>query len=589
MNTTPLRDIFKPLLLQVCLTVLLLQTAAAGDAYYNLPLASLTLTEGKLPVDQAEPNWRQWRMPSTVQDYAVLDGAGEAYVSDSTPGRGMSNPSGAPGASLVIRAPENQNLSGCIFVRSNNFSGMVRVRFKITPAQADPAAKAAFLTAKKEFYQHLFDQNIAGAAWFRHQLQVIALEQGTNQVPPANDPRMNWGRHQPAEFEDTFKLFSGGRAMSENLQLDRAMAVRNGTNSDVALTNLTGITVPPMDWKAQLTNAKPDLDSLARFIPADQHAIFFPSFQALVDMTDEAEANGTPVLQMLEPRSEDAGTRDRYQKQLCLGLNDLSRLLGPQVVESAAFTGSDPYLRVGTDVAVLFEARNASLLQASIAARQTAALTAYPAAKSVSGEIDGVPFAGVVSPDRAICSYMAAVSNVVYVTNSRKQLETLVRTAQGKLAALSSQPEYQFFRQRYARGDKNETAFLVLSDATIRRWCGPQWRIADSRRTRAAAAMTELQAAHVDELVRGKTDGVVLPDHSTPDLGSLTLTADGVSSSIYGPVNFMTPISELPLTTVTGDEATAYARWRDSYQNNLSQFFDPIAVRFSISQKLLTE
>ena len=40
-------------------------------------------------------------------------------------------------------------------------------------------------------------------------------------------------------------------------------------------------------------------------MPADQHAIFFRSFAAMTQMMDEADTNGTPLLQMFEPRSED--------------------------------------------------------------------------------------------------------------------------------------------------------------------------------------------------------------------------------------------------------------------------------------------
>jgi hypothetical protein len=180
---------------------------------------------------------------------------------------------------------------------------------------------------------------------------------------------------------------------------------------------------------------------------------------------------------------------------------------------------------------------------------------------------------------------------VVFVTNSKKQMETLIRTALGKQPALNSQAEYVYFRKKYARSDRSETAFLVLSDPTIRRWCSPQWRIGDSRRTRAAAIMADLQAAHLDELVRGKTGGAaVKSDLLTPDLGKLELVPAGVTSANYGSLNFMTPISEMALDIVTKDEAAAYERWRDGYQNNWSQFFDPIAVRFCVSKpRLATE
>jgi hypothetical protein len=127
-----------------------------------------------------------------------------------------------------------------------------------------------------------------------------------------------------------------------------------------------------------------------------------------------------------------------------------------------------------------------------------------------------------------------------------------------------------------------------LSDATIRRWCSPQWRIADSRRTRAAAVLSELQAAQVDELVRSQPTNTILQSaDSLPNAGELRLTPGGVVSSYYGSLDFMTPISEMPLTNVTTAEADAYGRWRDSYQRNARQFFDPIAVQFSVSQKQL--
>jgi hypothetical protein len=581
-------NLIKSRLLWLCAAALLLQNARAADAYYDLPVASLTLTEGSLPAGESQGYFRNWQMMEILQPYAALDGEGEVYVSGNAAAPWMRRSSDSPGETISVRAPEGKDVTGRLFVPKNDASGMVQVRFKIPATEAKAEFKPAFLATKQQYYQRLQDRNIPGAAWFRHQVEATARELGTR-TKVTDDFRARFNRLRASELEDTFTLFTGGRALSENLQLERALLPTGGTNGEsVVITNLNGITVQPMDWKPLLAGAKPQLDPLAAFIPADQHALFFPSFQAMTELIDEADASGTPVLQTFEPQSEDVNSRGRYQKQLCLELNELSRLLGPQVVSSAAFTGSDPFLRVGTDVAILFEAKNPQLIQVNVVAQQAAARAANPDAKSVSGDIAGVHFAGVVSPDRSVSSYMASVSNVVFVTNSRKQLENLVRVAQGKSATLSSQDEYVYFRQKYPRGGKSETAFLVLSDATIRRWCGPQWRIADSRRTRAAAVLAELQAAHLDELARGKSASAILQsDYSVPDLGELRLTPAGVASSTYGTLNFMTPILEIAPATVARDEARAYERWRDNYQSNWRQYFDPIALRFSISQKRL--
>ena len=158
-----------------------------------------------------------------------------------------------------------------------------------------------------------------------------------------------------------------------------------------------------LNWPL-INAATPKLDVLAAYVPHDQHAIFFPSFKAMIQALDEADAGGTPLLQWLEPRSEEALTRARYQKQLCLELDEMSRILGPTVISSVAMTGSDPYLRTGSDLAILFEAKSAAILKATFIARQTAAKQRIPSAKSLDGEIEGVSYTAVVTEDRTISS-----------------------------------------------------------------------------------------------------------------------------------------------------------------------------------------
>src|ERR1035437_860616 len=118
-----------------CVAALLLQTAAAGDAYYNLPASSLTLTEGTLPSNTVPGNSRRWRMMPAIQPYAALDGEGEADVNGNNATPWMSNRGESPTQTISIRAPANQAITGRLFVVKNDLSGMVQVRFKISPAE----------------------------------------------------------------------------------------------------------------------------------------------------------------------------------------------------------------------------------------------------------------------------------------------------------------------------------------------------------------------------------------------------------------------------------------------------------------------
>src|SRR5205823_1145147 len=116
-------------------------------------------------------------------------------------------------------------------------------------------------------------------------------------------------------------------------------------------------------------------------------------------------------------------------------------------------------------------------------------------------------------------------------------------THQGKAKSIASLDEFTFFRDRYRRGDAGETAFLFLSDPTIRRWCGPRWRIADSRRVRDLAVLSELQAQFVPKLAtRTAEAGPIYTELKMADSGEARLTPAGVVSPAAGSLTFMTPI-----------------------------------------------
>jgi hypothetical protein len=516
-----------------------------------------------------------------MQPYAVLDGEGDAYIESESVQPRDARYTGH-GRSIAIRIPKEREITGRLFVVNTDGRGLAPIRFKVPSSPAQPEAKQKYHEVRAAYYHTLLNQNLPGAAWFRHQEQqsLNELPGKTNRLTP---DRTRFRMQRPSELVESYDLFSGGRAVSENLQLDRILNATASGPAMVDLTNLPGITIQEMDWKVLVKDLKPQTDPLASCIPADQHALFFPSFQAMTVLMDEADFHGTPVLQLLEPRAEDSRTRQRCQKQLCLDLTELSRLIGPYMITSVAFTGSDPYLRTGSDVGVAYECKNPDILKAFVVSKYAATLKAGPGVKEVKGGLDGVAYSGVNSPDRAVSSYVASVKNIVFVSNSLFQLGQMIKTAQGKIPSLVSLDEYIFFRNRYKCADPEETAFLVLTDAAIRRWCGPRWRIMSARRTQAAAVMSELQATNLDAFVKGNAQpGPLKTELNLPGASELQLTREGVQSSVYGTLDFLTPIAEIPLSKVTQAEADAYTQWRNRYQGNWRQFFDPIAVRFSV-------
>ena len=561
-------------------------TASAEDAFWSVRLADLKLTEGKLPEAGAHPSWRSglFERLQAMVPYAVLDAEGEAYVTGDAE-NWASWENAAQRGTLVVRAASGRDVSGRLFCPDSSGEKMVRVRFALSAQDARPEARTAFYQGKLQHYARLLNRDIPGGAWFRHEARLAAAAAGTK---PAERPEnmARWGTRGAGDLSDTYNLFTGGRAMSENLQLERVLPRVAPNEKPVPLESIQGISITQIDWKPLIEGRKPKLDPLAVRIPADQHAVFFATFRSAVALSDETKQHDTPVLRWAQPRSENADVIGRYERQLCLSMSTLGRLLGPYVAKSLALTGSDPFFPAGTDVAVLFETPQPATLEKLLLARVGMDAVKTKDAKAVHGDVAGLAYRGFRSPDRAVSSYVARLDGAVVVTNSLDQLKRLAAVRKGECESLAALPEFVFFRTRYKLGDPEETALVFLSDPAIRRWCGPRWRIADSRRTRAAAVMAELQAAHLDALVKGAVrPGPVYTDLPLPDAGQIELGPKGMASATYGTLESMTPIVEIPLTEVTRAEADAYQRWRDGYQRNWNWAFDPIALRLSLGKE----
>lgn len=571
------------------LVTAILPLPGRGEEIYLVKnLVDLTWTEGQLSqIDEARSDRSpfSWRMQRVMIPYAVLDDGGEVYLGWSPSPAGGFNRDLIPDTTkIALPVPSGTTrVSGQLFWPKANLKGHVRLKFQASFAGGESSPREEFLRVKRDYYANLWQRDLPGSAWFRHQVRDAQRELGEK---PGEETAII-GRRSPRDGANdltaTFSLFSGGRALSENLQLDRVIPTSGAGVETVTLESIAGISVRGFDWTPRLPPQAIGLDPLAKLIPEDQHAIFFPSFKAMLAIADHSAEFGTPIVEWVEPRAESALTRQRYEQQLGVALDAATRLLGPTLIRSVALTGGDPYFRTGTDVALLFDAIEASVVQQFVVGQIKSRAAAVPDAQSVEGELQGTPYVGTRTPDRGICSYVAVIDHAVVVTNSLIQLGRLIETHAGTTGSLHDSPEFTFFRARYPRDTPHEAALVVLTDQTIRRWCGPRWRIGSSRRTRALGVMSELQANYLDSLVAQsvKPGPLHAPDEFAI-VGELALAPRGLQSSTYGTLDFQTPIIELDLEKVTREESDLYALWRDGYQRCWNNYFDPIAIQFRI-------
>ncbi|GJM22582.1 MAG: hypothetical protein DHS20C15_24970 [Planctomycetota bacterium] len=485
---------------------------------------------------------------------------------------------------LAVRVPRAETLRGELVLEASTWSEpesvRKRYRFEIPASAFSAEQRDAWLEAQANHDALLVSEGVAGAAYFRHRHAQIRKQLELDSDPLDGPERVAAQRDSVA---DTFELFSGARAISENLALDRRLPASAFAAESVPLSSIPGVEVRPYDWEPLLEGLTPEVDPLASLIPADQYALLFPDFASLMRVLDHVQDFGAPVVELLEPRAVDVRSLERLEAQLGLPRSLLARTVGPQVIRSVAITGAGYELRTGTDIAMIFEAVNADVLHGLITARVRAEAAKVNGATVVPGTIRQVEYELLTTPDRRLCSYVAKVGTAVVVSNSLPQLRRVIATHEGRKENLASLPEYVFFRDRYPRGDADESAFALLSDATIRRWCGPRWRIGASRVARARAGLLEVQARRLDELAANQLIGSVRTPDDLADLGRLQADAGQINSTTWGSRDFSTPVLELQIDGATEDEAALYERWRSDYERNWSEAFDPIAARITLS------
>ena len=130
----------------------------------------------------------------------------------------------------------------------------------------------------------------------------------------------------------------------------------------VPIASLGGITIREFDW-GPLTppGLRPALDPLASVIPADQHAVFFPSVVATLNTMQESRtggarrhAHGDGHQHRRSHRAPLSATTGYFEPRPRLGC--CRRRLSP----AWPSTGSDLYFDTGTDTATIYATARAS-------------------------------------------------------------------------------------------------------------------------------------------------------------------------------------------------------------------------------------
>jgi hypothetical protein len=376
----------------------------------------------------------------------------------------------------------------------------------------------------------------------------------------------------------------------------------------VAVASLSGPTIQGHPWEKMLAEKTrngraPEISSLAKLVPEDFYFVEFRSLTKLLDFADNSDVWSAHFFNQAFQQSHSQNLSERLKKQFALETSALLRPFYDLAVENVAVTGSDLFIREGSDVTLIFKLRQSQLARMRLDSMLESAAKANADAKRINGNYQGVDYAHVTNADRSlsvisaypsadICirsNSLAAFKAVVDAINGRNEKSATVRR-------LGEATEFAYIRTLMPRGAAEEDGFVYLSDPFIRRLVGPQLKLAERRRMLVynhlrmighAALMFRTEHGRPPQSLKELAEKKCAPgtfgagNLTAADGGTYSLSADGLHGvhSRYGQMGFLTPNIELPVSEVTGREAYEYTQFLNEYNQYWRQYFDPIALR----------
>ncbi|MDC0669697.1 hypothetical protein [Nannocystis radixulma] len=526
-------------------------------------------------------------------------------LADAAPGAVgvMATGTGATEAVLQIRRPKSparpEALRGALYARrwDAGKNGWVRVPFAAegAPALADDAGlQARWAEAMAQVLgdawnePHPWKQFASGRI-----LTWLKGQPGSKSLAGADLLRNRPPRADLTQLMDTT---TGVLSMQEALQHDRGLRLPRAEGPrTVAIADCKP---PPLAAHpfAAMQAALPNpgggtVEALAAVTPAEFWYARVDDVRLLLRLLDEADTWITPVVQVLQQNPEDRGLTARYQRQLGLRRSDLTRLFGHTVVGEVAVVGSDPYLREGTDVTLIFALKQPEVFDAELARQLEGYRGEIAGVETTTVTLSGVPVQRAADPSGQIRQHRARVGELAFVSNSPGALARVLAAAQGQAPRLADEPDLKYM---LARDPGTHQALAFLSDKFIAAVVGPQQKILAARRQEALA---ELLVPGYAALLHGWLFG-----HAPKDTKELTAAgllaadelkhADGAAitfapgqaaRSSWGSPDALTPLIDLPpLEKVSAVERDAYDNFARTYQTYWQQFIDPVAIRLDV-------
>jgi hypothetical protein len=541
---------------------------------------------------------------STSGIVVAVDGGGPyAFVSaarDDFPSRN-DTPGSHGSTSLTVwikrpRAEQGKPVAGSLFLAQEGDEPGHRFAFHAT---IDAAKKGS--PTLPEQWGHALSLTLrdrGSSPWHvfaSQRVEEVFVETKKKKAPAKPGRRPIPLRARRTDLTELMDTTTGAMSIQEALQMDRPLLLRAAREKAIVpIARLQGPKSAPHPWEdlsRALGKAAP-AEPLAALVPAEFYYLRAGDLDVLFQLSDQLDAWATPVVSALDRQAAEHDLATRYETELGLARTALARALGKDVVAQVALVGSDPYLREGSDVSVIFQVKQRALFDVGLAGTLAARAREHGSVAATTTSYQGVDVRVATSPDGAVRQHRATVGDVEIVSNSLGAVKRILEAIKGKRPRLADEKDFAYLLARDASVRADALGFM--GDRFVGEVVGPRQKVLESRRQ---IALAELTTPGFAALLHGWVTG-----HSPASVGELVasklLTKDELkhgsgapiawkpgegARSVFGTPAALTPLLDLPdPDLVTESERDAYERFSRTYESYWRTYIDPAAIRIAV-------
>jgi hypothetical protein len=331
-------------------------------------------------------------------------------------------------------------------------------------------------------------------------------------------------------------------------------------------------------------------EPIASRVPPECFYLRFGSFNNYLWFQDLTTEYGGDIGRMVTLRGTEGGSTERFQNQIAVELNQLSRVLGPTVVEDQAVIGRDLFTDDGATMGVILKSTNAFLLRSSLNADRSKRAEADESVKLMEVNIARRKVSFLSSADNSVRSFLAEDDGYFLISNSKTLVRRFLEVGQsGK--SLAATESFRLSRSLVPT-TRNDTIFAYFSPAMLQGLVAPEYLIELRRRAAAKADISLVYLARlaaksegiesaagaelgVDELIENGFLPVSFGNRS--DGSGVVSVGDRVIDTMRGARGTFLPIADVEIDMVTQQESDWYSQIAREYSERFPQL-DPIIV-----------